>query len=114
MKPLATRMSPRRWCGSPLVCWSIAWASCSRLIIFRWTARRPRSAEPCGCDMLRSSAGSRGGCRALPAAQVDRPALEHLLAGDQVQLLVVGDGGVHVGWPDADPLAHPHRALGRE
>ena len=45
--------------------------------------------------------------RRSPAPQVDRPALEHVVAVDQVEPLVVGHGRVDVGGQHPDAVAHP-------
>src|SRR5512143_1536561 len=50
----------------------------------------------------------------LPAAQVDRPGVDHLIARHQIHALVVGDGRIDVRRRDAHPGADRQRLLGPE
>src|ERR1019366_6106917 len=78
--------------------WSVL-MSTSRSI----TARNARARAPGG--------GTDG---SSPAAQVHRPGVEHVVAVDHVQPLVVRDGGVDVGRHDTNAVSDAGLVLGHE
>jgi hypothetical protein len=41
-----------------------------------------------------------------PATEVNRPALQHIIVLDEVQVPVVGHRGIDMGRDDADPVTH--------
>ena len=57
----------------------------------------------------RAVRGPRAAALGSPAAEVDLPHVDDLVAVDHVEALVLGDGRVDVGGDDPDPVADRHR-----
>src|SRR5262249_20852562 len=113
MKPRATRISPSL-ASSPARPWArIASASWSMLIIFRWTASRPSSGAGFG-SVMHLYRPPEGRDERLPAPQVDRPDVDHLVPRHDVDPFVIGERRIDVGRRHAHEIARRHGLLGRE